>query len=375
MGIKKVQREDGTRFQVYGQRGGEKVYIGTYGSRAEAKDAEDEHKHVQRKIKRGELAPEADSKRTFGTCCAAYLASLHGAGSRSHEEYEWRANLYILPTFKDVPLTEIRKANILGWRDKLIERMSAASVNTITGTLSAAFTWFVDKDWLEHNPCVGIKRLKQDSRVFPWIDSPDAITRLLGECPAGPVRTISAVLVGTGMRLDEALHLRWDDVDFEHRLITVHRGRRGRLATGTTKSGKARRVPIFDSVMPVLREMKLQRGGSPLLWPSTAPVRLGRRPPPDRPMSQSAVRGPFKAAVVKAGLPRELRLHDLRHTFASLFLVDGGDIFKLSRILGHHSVVITERTYAHLKPTAYVEDYGRVSFRMPQTDNVVQLSK
>jgi integrase/recombinase XerD len=63
-----------------------------------------------------------------------------------------------------------------------------------------------------------------------------------------------------------------------------------------------------------------------------------------------------------------MRLHDLRHSFASLFLLDGGDIFKLSKILGHSSVAITERTYAHLRPDAYEADYGRVRFRMPDED-------
>ena len=63
-----------------------------------------------------------------------------------------------------------------------------------------------------------------------------------------------------------------------------------------------------------------------------------------------------------------------RHSFASLFLIDGGDIFKLSKILGHATVTITERTYAHLKPDAYEADYGRVAFRMPTTGNVVELS-
>lgn len=372
MSIKKVQREDGIRYQVYGQRDGRKVYLSSHTSKREATEADEDHRTTQRKISRGELAPEHDAKRLFAVACKVWLDSLKGAGSRSHEEYEWRANLYLLPTFKDVPIAEIRKGNILAWRDDLIERMSATSVNSIMGTLSAAFSWFVDKDWLEVNPCRAVKRLKQDARVFPWLQSTEAITRLLGECPAA-IRTIVAALVGTGMRLDEALHLRWDDIDLEHRLITVHRGRHGRQPTGTTKSGKARRVPIFDSVLPVLKQMKLARAGSPLLWPSSAARRLGRRPAPDQTMSQSAVRKPFKDAALRAGLPKDLRLHDLRHTFASLFLVDGGDIFKLSRILGHHSVVITERTYAHLKPTAFTEDYGRVSFRMPVECSVVAL--
>jgi integrase len=372
MSIKKVTRDDGVRYQVYGRRDGKKVYVSTHTSRREAIEADEDFRTTQRKIERGELAPEHDSKRTYGAAAKLWLESLAASGARSHEEYEQRNELYLLPMFKDVPITEIRKSNVLAWRDDLVERMSAASVNSITGTLSAAFSWFVGRDWIEHNPCAGVKRLKQDSRVFPWIDSPEAITRLLGECPVS-VRSIAAVLVGTGMRLDEALHLHWDDIDLEHRLITVHRGRKGQRPTGTTKSGKARRVPIFDSVMPVLKAMKLARGPSAVLWPSTARIRLGRKPPPDRPMSQSSVRKPFKDAVTRAGLPKELRLHDLRHTFASLFLVDGGDIFKLSRILGHHSVVITERTYAHLKPSAFEEDYGRVRFAMPSEGKVIAI--
>lgn len=372
MSILKVQREDGIRYQVYGRRGGKKVYISTHTSQREAKETDEDFRATQRKIERGELAPEHDQRRTFEVAARLWLTALAAARSRSHEEYSGRVDLYMLGTFKSVPIVEIRKTNVLAWRDGLAERMSAASVNSIMGTLSAAFSWFVGKDWIEHNPCVGVKRLKQDTKVFPWLQSTEAITRLLSEC-SPLVRNLVAVLVGTGMRLDEALHLRWDDIDFEHRLITVHRGRRGRQPTGTTKSGKARRVPVFDSVLPVLREMKLARGASALLWPNTRRTRLGRPPAPDSAMSQSAVRKPFKEAAARAGLPKDLRVHDLRHTFASLFLVDGGDIFKLSRILGHHSVSVTEKTYAHLKPTAFEEDYGRVRFEMPGEGKVIAM--
>lgn len=364
--IKRVEREDGVRYQVYGRRNGQKVYLATYTSRREATEADEDFRTTQRRVARGELAPEHDSKRTFAVAAELWLAMLNSTGSRSHEEYAGRLTAYVLPTFEHVPIVEIRKTHVLAWQDGLAEKMSAASVNSIRGTLSSAFAWFVGRDWIEANPCAGVKRIKQDARVFPWLQSAEAITRLLAEC-SGPIRTLAAVLVGTGMRLDEALHLRWDDIDIEHRLITVHRGR-----TGTTKSGKARRVPIFDSVLSVLKAMKLARGTSPLLWPNTQRVRLGKVPRVG-PMSQSAVRRPFKEAAARAGLPKELRLHDLRHTFASLFLVDGGDIFKLSRILGHHSVVITERTYAHLKPTAFEEDYGRVAFRMPEEGRVIAI--
>jgi len=287
-----------------------------------------------------------------------WLAALERAASRSHDEYKSRVVLYFLPRFETVALLDIAKSDVVRWRDDLLERVSAATVNTCMGTLSSAFSWFVDQSYIPANPCNRIKPAKHIAKVFPWLQTSDGITRLLSAC-ADNIRTIVAMLVGTGLRLDEALHLRWDDIDLDHRIIIVHRGRRG-----APKSGRMRHVPIFDSVLPVLREMKLDRGENAMLWPGAKP---------DRPLGQTSVRKPFKAAVKRADLPPTLRLHDLRHTFASLYLADGGDLFKLARILGHSSVKITERTYAHLMPTAFEADYGRVRFRMPSAAPVAML--
>lgn len=357
--IRRIERAGGVRFQVYAQRDGKKVYVGSYDSNREAMSADEDYRVTQRKIARGELAPLTDPKRTFGIAVKAWLLALKERESRSWSEYTGRVDKHLLPTFEHVPLVDIRRSDVIRWRDKIGQSVSASTVNTLVGTLSSAFTFFVGRDWLEVNPCHGIKLLHEDTKVFPWLQSTDSITRLLSECTPN-IRTIVAVLVGTGMRLDEALHLRWDDVDLEHRIITVHRGRQG-----TTKNGKARRVPIFDSVLAVLKAMKLERGGNVFLWPGG---KLGK------PLSQPAVRAPFKRALEHAELSAKLRLHDLRHSFASLFLIDGGDIFKLSRMLGHSSVSITERTYAHLKPDAYEADYGRVAFRMPTEAKVLRFA-
>lgn len=354
--IKRIERADGDRWQVYGRRDGKKIYIGTYDSKREAKAADEDHRTQQRKIASGELPPDTDSRRTFGVGVKVWIEALKAANSRSWDEYESRLSKHILPTFRDVPIVAIAKPHIVKWRDTMSETVSASTTNTVLGTLSSAFTYFIDQRWIDRNPCHRVKQLAKKPKLFPWLQSSEAITRLLAECTPN-IRELVAVLVGTGMRLDEALHLRWDDIDLEHRLITVHRGRKG-----TTKSGKLRRVPIFDSVMPVLKGMKLARGKNTMLWPGAKPGEA---------LSQPSVRAPFKRALEHAELPPEMRLHDLRHSFASLFLIDGGDIFKLSKILGHSSVLITERTYAHLKPDAYEADYGRVSFRMPSEAQVL----
>jgi integrase len=98
-------------------------------------------------------------------------------------------------------------------------------------------------------------------KPFVWLQSAGEVQKLLGSCNDN-IRTLVAVLVGTGMRLDEALHLMWVDIDLQYRVIHVHRGRRG-----APKSGRMRHVPIFDSVLTVLREMKLAKGENTLLWP------------------------------------------------------------------------------------------------------------
>lgn len=362
--IRKIDRADGVRFQVYGRRDGKQVYVTTCDSKRDAIAAEEEYRVTQRKIERGELAPRTDVKLTFETAVDKWIAYLKAnpgvKGHRSWDEYEERIENHGKPRLGKMPLVDIGRDDIIALRDELsTTALSPSTVNTLVQTVSSAFRFFVDQRWLQHNPCHRVPLLEVKTKIFPWLQSGEAITRLLAELRTN-ICQVCAVLVGTGMRLDEALHLRWDDVDIEHRLITVHRGKKG-----TTKSGRARRVPIFDSVLVVLKAMKLARGTNVHLWPGAKP---------GKPLSQATVWYAFKDAVDRAGLPKQLRVHDLRHTFASLFLVDGGDIFKLSRILGHSSVAITEKTYAHLKPTAYAEDYGRVAFRMPSTGNVVALA-
>lgn len=367
-------REKAGRFEVYGMRPPcagtcahkecarghkRKVYVGTFESRKDARAAERRHDVTQEMIAAGEMAPETDTRRTLAQAVEEWLASLAKRGSRSHEGYTDRMRIYILPELGALVLSRLTTARIMEWRDAAAVRFAPATVNGSLTCLASALSYFVKRQWLDKNPARGVERVERPEGVFTWIQTREEITRLLSACP-DELRDLVAVALGTGMRLDELLYLQWADVDLERRLIAVHRGRQG-----TVKSGKARRIPILDAILPLLRERGLRRGGDVLVFP-------GKN---GKPRSKPGVRDPFKLAVKRAGLDTKLRWHDLRHTFASHWILDGGDIFSLSKVLGHHSVVVTEKFYAHLRPDHWERDYGRVAFVVPSEAKVYRFER
>jgi integrase len=257
---------------------------------------------------------------------------------------------YILPALRTLPLSRVTTARVEEWRDELATKLAAATVNAALSCLQSAFTYFVEKRrWVDKNPCSRVERIEGRDRDYLWIQTVEEINQLLLNVP-GDVRDIVALMLGSGIRVDEALCLEHGDVDLEKRLITVQHG-----SQGTTKNGKVRRVPILDAVLPMLRQRGIQRGGARLLFPG----KEGKRRAPQ------AVRRAFKRAAKRAGLNTKLRLYDCRHTFASHWVMNGGDIFALAKVLGHSSVIITERFYAHLRPDHWVGDYARVRFHVP----------
>lgn len=356
MTIRKVTRAGRIAYQAYSRVSGAKRYVGTFDSDRAAKVALQEHEVTARAVAAGELPPEFDRTRTLAAAVEEWLASLARRGARSWDGYRDRMKLYVLPHLGTAALARITPSHVMRWRDDAAVKLAPATVNGNLTCLSSAFTYFRKRQWIDKNPCHGVERVENPTTSYNWIRTREEITRLLAHCP-GDLRDIVAVAVGAGLRLDEILHLQWADLDLGRRLITVHRGRKG-----TVKSGKVRHVPILDALLPMLRERALQRGGSVLVFPgrvstlpgSIAPVR-----------SKPGVQGAYKLAVRRAGLEPSMRFHDLRHTFASHWVMDRGDIFRLSKILGHSSVKITEERYAHLAPEAFEQDYGRVTFTIP----------
>ncbi len=150
--------------------------------------------------------------------------------------------------------------------------------------------------------------------------------------------------VETGMRKEELLSLRLEQIDLRRREVHLE----------ITKTSSPRRVPLTVTAVDTICDLleRRDRPTSPYLFCKADGTRIG-----------DPKKG-FVAACVSAGLA-DFRYHDLRHTFASWWLQEGGDLYRLSRVLGHATLQMTTR-YGHLRTEDLHGELERVAQKRSQ---------
>ena len=226
-------------------------------------------------------------------------------------------------------------------------------------------------EWLSRRPRIRKPRLPDQAHDFNYLRTEEDIGRFLRAARerGENVFALYATAVFTGMRAGELAGLQWDDVDLERRLITVQHS-----YTGPTKAGYVRFVPVLDPLLPVLRAWRLRCPG-PIVFPN----RAGKMHGPSARVFQETLHEVLRAAgfaeVQRGGKQRSyISFHGLRHSFASMWMARGGDLFRLQRIGGWKSYAMVQR-YAHLAPDMFAEDYARLGTALPtETATVLSLS-
>jgi len=147
----------------------------------------------------------------------------------------------------------------------------------------------------------------------------------------------------TGLRLGELVGLQWQDIDWNGRFIRVRRAvRRG--VVGETKTGRERSVDMTDQLYEGLQALQRQRKREGLKTGTGLGPYLFHRN--GDPISQNSVRNVFKRVLEKAGL-RNIRIHDIRHSYASLLLSAGVSPVYVKEQLGHTNISMTVDIYGH----------------------------
>ena len=171
------------------------------------------------------------------------------------------------------------------------------------------------------------------------------------EEPFGPLFTLA---LNTGLRRGELLGLRWSDIDLDGAVMNVRNNRvrlEGRTGQGTPKSGKVRSFKLDPMTLQLLRDLRRLQAEQRLAWPGVwgNPDDLVFAHEDGRPIAPDHVTKTFRRLVDALGLP-PIRLHDCRHTYATLALQAGAPVKVVSERLGHATVAFTLDIYGHVLP-------------------------
>ena len=269
-------------------------------------------------------------------------AQLH---KRSAKRDEQLFRLRIKPKFGHLRLGEIRTSQIQAFHNDLrSEGLAPATCDLHLAFLKTALALAQRWDLITTpNPASPVRLFRVDNRVERLLD-PEQIERLVGVLRAAAkegsvVASIAAFAISSGARLNEILSATWDQIDIPHRVW--------KIPALHSKSKRIRSVPLNDSALAVLQEVGTQGKFEHVF----VNAKTGKR--------YVAVRKVWLRLCAKAGLPG-LRLHDLRHQYASLLVNGGRSLVEVQAILGHSSPTVTQR-YAHLSTRALQEAAGAAS--------------
>lgn len=271
-------------------------------------------------------------------------------GARTQAQYAYNLETHINPIIGKMEIKNIKQRHLSSLFDDLrIKGMAESNFQNIKSPLNHIFKKAVSDEYIEHNPLIGLTfSNKRNIEVKPLTDV-EAVAFLdtVKEYRDGMYYPHFLTLLRTGIRISELCGLKWDDFDFGENELTVQR-QVYQSKEGKTKNRQRRQIDLTPHLVETLKALKQARRkeslktGIPFCdWVFTF---NGRNP-----MTASPVSRALKACLKNAGL-RHLRVHDLRHSYASIRLNAGHNIGDVSKQMGHSSIKITFDTYTDFIP-------------------------
>jgi integrase len=286
-------------------------------------------------------------------------------GRRTWLRYRQIVKEYLVPAFGELRVDKLRPAHIEGaiahWSSgALIKRtekpLSPRSVRHLRDTMRAACRWGLRMELMSRDVTAAVEPPKVEQKEMQTLDA-TGVAALLTAAEGTELQAPIAVLVGTGLRRGEALGLRWGDLNLEDGRLTVRRsvefvdGQRREKPPKTTRS--ARTLSLAAFVVAALRRQKKEQLEQLRLLLADDLAAHRRQEGAyvfDRadgsPWNPDSFSWAFAALIRRAKLPK-VRLHDLRHSHATLSLAAGADLKTISTALGHSTIALTANTYIH----------------------------
>lgn len=252
--------------------------------------------------------------------------------------YERYLKVHLLPHLGEKDLKTIIKSDIEKIQIGLAKDHNAKGVNLIMTVLRSILLEALKEGFLLKNPAIGIKKLTEMSVIEAYWTKAE-IDQFLRANSTHPLYSFFLLALNTGLRKGELAALKWDRVDFSRNQITVSRTRDAEGLKETTKTKLKRVIPMNPLVRATLLNLFKSGQGAEFVFITKD----------GSPIEVHHIYRDFSKAQTKAGILNKIRFHDLRHTFASQFMMNDGNVFDLQKLLGHTDIKMTMR-YAHYSP-------------------------
>lgn len=303
-------RRRGNRWVAMARIDGKLRWLGTFDTRREAQAKVTD---ILADVQRGAYVPP--SKQTLGEFLEEWLPSVrHSLGSNTLSLYETQARVYVIPRLGNVKLRDVTSMRLNRLYSELSETLAPATVHGVHRFLRRALR---DAS-LAVNPAAGASPPKVRRRPFTVWDA-ETLSVFLNVYREHRDHLAWLLLATTGMRRGECLALNWQDIDLDKAVLRVP----------DSKNGRGRQISLDATTVG---ELRLAHRGRGPVFPGESPVAFSRR---------------FARAVEASGLPG-IRLHDLRHSHATLLLQAGVHPKVVQERLGHTSIQVTLDIYSHV---------------------------
>ena len=252
---------------------------------------------------------------------------------------------HINPNFGDLYMDELSKQAVVQFINEKKRTHAPGSINRVIVLLryiyNLAIAW--ETVGISKNPTKGIPLLKTNARKERYLSGEEAkhLIESLGQSDNPMLQYIVPMLILTGARKNEVLYARWEDFNLEQRIWRIP----------MSKSGKARHVPISDGALLLLETIP-RTEGCPWIFAN-----------PKTQAPYKSFYASWNSARKSVGLS-DVRIHDLRHSFASFLVNSGRSLYEVQKILGHAQISTTQR-YAHLSNDSLLSAANEIGKAIP----------
>jgi len=270
--------------------------------------------------------------------------------------YEMSMRVHVLPKFGQLCLDDLTRVKMKEFVAELVEKgLARDSIRLILAALRIVYNQAVEDKIVSENPAQKLGTFYRQAPIrheeITPLTEEESLLFLGTTLKYEPKRyCLFLCALHTGMRSGELAGIQWPDVDWHGKFLEVRRQVvLGEVMSVKTKSGR-RRVDLSDDLLEALSNLRRRM--------QEEAMKKGRNEIPIWVFANTrgsfldmanAKRHYFKRVLRKAGL-RDIRFHDLRHTFASQLLCNGANILYVSKQLGHANPQITMRIYSHWIP-------------------------